>query len=45
MAVIYVTYENGDKDVFETEGGETGALAEELAADPDVREYLVDYDA
>jgi hypothetical protein len=45
MAVINVTYANGDKDQFPAEGGETGALAQELAADPEVLEYRVDYDA
>lgn len=38
MAVIYVTYADGTEDRFGTEGGETDALAADLAADPKVRD-------
>lgn len=44
MAAIYVRYADGTTDTFGTDGGETDALAEELAADPDVDEVIVDYD-
>lgn len=37
MAVIYVTCTNGGKDVFPVAGGETDALAGELAAGPEIR--------
>lgn len=44
MAIIRVTYTNGDTDVYETSGGETWALAQELDEDPEVASYEVDTD-
>ena len=41
MPFVVVKYADGTDDVYETEGGETWALAEELDDDPAVKSYEV----
>jgi hypothetical protein len=45
MACVKVWFRDGSSDTYDTEGGETDALAMELEADPDVLRVETHYDS